>query len=78
MSESSKPTPRREALRKLRVQVSLALVVAAGLCAYVANKSSGDELAGAYKETGDAVLATVSQSFAGFQVAREGQAAAPA
>ncbi len=64
MSEPAKPTPRREALRKLRVQVSLALVVAAGLCAYVANRSSGDELAGAYQETGDAVLATVSQSFA--------------
>ena len=57
-------TPRRELLRKLRVQVSLALLVAAALCAYAASKSSGDELAGAYRETGDAVLSAVSRSFA--------------
>ena len=59
------PTPdrRRDVLRSLRVQVSLALLVAAALCAYVASKSSGDELAGAYRETGHQVLATVNQSF---------------
>ena len=53
----------RDALRKLRVQVSLALLVAAALCAYAASKSSGDELAGVYRETGYQVLATVSRSF---------------
>ncbi len=53
----------RDVLRKLRVQVSLALLVAAALCAFVASKSSGDELAGAYRETGDAVLTAVSKSF---------------
>ena len=56
-------TPRRELLRKLRVQVSLALLIAAALCAFVASKSSGDELAGAYRDTGDAVLTTVRNSF---------------
>ena len=71
-----RPTPRRELLRKLRVQVILALLLAAALCAYAASKSSGDELAGAYRETGDAVLSAVSRSFAeGFspqQMARPG------
>ena len=52
------------ALRTLRVQVSLALLVAAALCAYVASKTSGDELAGAHRETGHQVLEAVSHSFA--------------
>ena len=56
-------TPSWDALRKLRVQVSLALLVAAALCAYVASKSSGDELAAVYRETGDQVLVTASRSF---------------
>ncbi|MDQ4049459.1 MAG: diguanylate cyclase, partial [Actinomycetota bacterium] len=57
------PIRSREALRSLRVQVSLALLVAAALCAYVASKSSADELAGAYRETGHQVLAAASKSF---------------
>ena len=57
------PPPRREALRKLRLRVPVALMVAAAACAYVANKASGDELRGSYRETGQQVLATVSEEF---------------
>ena len=63
MKPPPEPQRRRDALRSLRVQVSVALLLAAALCAYVASKSSGDELAGAYRETGQQVLATVNQSF---------------
>ncbi len=52
------------ALRTLRVQVSIALLVAAAACAYVAAKSSADELAAAYRESGRALLATVERSYA--------------
>ncbi len=55
--------PLRDGLRKLRVRVPVALTVAAALCAYVANKASGDELRGSYRETGNQVLATVSEEF---------------
>jgi diguanylate cyclase (GGDEF)-like protein len=58
-----RPLTRSLALHTLRVQVSLALLVAAALCAVAANKTSSDELAGAYRETGDEVLATVTSSF---------------
>lgn len=59
-----RPLTRRLSLHTLRVQVSLALLVAAALCAVAANKTSSDELAGAYRVTGDEVLATVTSSFA--------------
>ncbi|HEX5910361.1 MAG TPA: hypothetical protein VFY44_07695, partial [Thermoleophilaceae bacterium] len=47
-------------LRSRRLQVSVALAVAAAACAYAASKTSGDELAGAYRESGHALLATAA------------------
>jgi len=63
MTAARKPLARRLALHTLRAQVSLALAVAAALCAFAANATSSKELAGSYRETGDEVLATVSRSF---------------
>jgi len=63
MTKTRKPLARRLALHTLRVQVSLALAVAASLCAYAANATSSNELAGSYRQTGHEVLATVSRSF---------------
>jgi len=61
---SASPTRGRwDGLRTLRVQVSVALVVAAAVCAVVANKSSGGELAGAYRDAGHGVLTTAGAQF---------------
>jgi diguanylate cyclase (GGDEF)-like protein len=43
-------------LRSLRVQVSIALVLAAAVCAAVAGRSSSDELEGAYRDSAAALL----------------------
>ncbi len=51
------------ALRTLRVQVSLALLVGAAACAWVASDSSGEELAGAYREASAEVLLAVGRGF---------------
>lgn len=51
------------AARSLRVQVSVALLVAAAICAYVAAHSSGRELAGAYRDGGRELLSTAGESF---------------
>ncbi len=53
----------RIAARSLRVQVSIALLVGAALCAYVASKSSDNELAGVYREGGRELLVTAGESF---------------
>ena len=63
MTGPPNPTTRREALRTLRVRVSVALLVAAALCALVAGKSSGGGLADSYRETGDEVMRTVAAGF---------------
>ena len=52
-------------IRSLRFQVSIALLVAAALCAYAAGKFSGQELAGSYRDGADRVLVGASRSFAG-------------
>lgn len=52
--------PRRpfsiQALRSLRLQVTVAVVVAAAACVYVASANSSDELHGAYRDSAQHVL----------------------
>ena len=50
----------KESLRSLRVQVSIALTLAAAACAFVASKSSSDELSGAYRDSALTELRGVS------------------
>jgi diguanylate cyclase (GGDEF)-like protein len=50
-------------LRSLRLQVTVAVVVAAAACAYVASKNSNDELHGAYRDSARHVLQGVTASF---------------
>jgi diguanylate cyclase (GGDEF)-like protein len=50
-------------LRSLRVQVTIALAVAAAVCAYVASKSSSDELRGAYRDSAQTLLEDSTKSF---------------
>jgi diguanylate cyclase (GGDEF)-like protein len=50
-------------LRSLRLQVTVAVVVAAAACAYVASKNSNDELHGAYRDSARQVLQGVTASF---------------
>jgi diguanylate cyclase (GGDEF)-like protein len=69
----------RTALRSLRVQVSLALLVGASLCALAASRSSHDELAGAYAEGARAVLRAVAdEARTDLERVGPGAAAAPA
>jgi diguanylate cyclase (GGDEF)-like protein len=51
------------ALRSLRLQVTVAVVVAAAACAYVASKNSNDELHGAYRDSARHVLQGVTSDF---------------
>jgi diguanylate cyclase (GGDEF)-like protein len=51
------------ALRSLRLQVTVAVVVAAAACAYVASKNSNDELHGAYRDSARHALQGVTASF---------------
>lgn len=55
----------RQSLRSLGLQVSVALLVAAALCAYLAGKSSSDELHGAYRDSARKQLVAAGGSFAG-------------
>jgi diguanylate cyclase (GGDEF)-like protein len=50
-------------LRSLRLQVTVALVVAAAACAYVASKHSNDQLHGAYRDSAQAMLQGATSSF---------------
>jgi diguanylate cyclase (GGDEF)-like protein len=50
-------------LRSLRVQVTIALAVAAAVCAYVASKSSSDELHGAYRDSAQTLLVDSTKRF---------------
>jgi hypothetical protein len=50
-------------LRSLRLQVTVAVVVAGAACAYVASKNSNDELHGAYRDSARHVLKGVTASF---------------
>jgi diguanylate cyclase (GGDEF)-like protein len=52
-----------QSLRSLRLQVTVAVVVAAAACAYVASKNSNDELQGAYRDTARHVLQDATTSF---------------
>jgi len=52
-----------QALRSLRLQVTVAVVVAAAACAYVASKNSNDELHGAYRDSARHVLQGVTAGF---------------
>src|ERR687896_2627722 len=52
-----------QALRSLRLQVTVAVVVAAAACAYVASKNSNDEPHGAYRDSARHVLQGVTASF---------------
>jgi diguanylate cyclase (GGDEF)-like protein len=52
-----------KSLRSLRLQVTLALVVAAAACAYVASKHSNDELQGAYRDSAREMLQGATSSF---------------
>lgn len=51
-------------IRSLRFQVSIALLVAAALCAFAAGRFSGQELADSYRDSADRVLVGASKSFA--------------
>jgi len=53
----------RHILRSLRFQVSVALALAAAACAYVANRSSSEELSGAYRDSARTVLTAAANSF---------------
>jgi diguanylate cyclase (GGDEF)-like protein len=59
----SSPAISRQSLRSLRLQVSVALAVAAAACAFVASKSSSDELHGAYRDSAQNVLRAGSSAF---------------
>jgi diguanylate cyclase (GGDEF)-like protein len=73
------PDRLRTALRSLRVQVSLALLVGASLCALAASRSSHDELAGAYAEGARAALRAVAdEARADLEGAGPAASAAPA
>src|SRR5215207_120927 len=50
-------------LRSLRLQVSVALLLAAAAFAYAASKSTDDELEGAYRDSADAMLQAATLSF---------------
>src|ERR671919_663883 len=50
-------------LRSLRLQVTVAVVVAAAACAYVASKNSNDELRGAYRDSARHTLQQVTADF---------------
>jgi diguanylate cyclase (GGDEF)-like protein len=50
-------------LRSLRLQVSVALLVAAAAFAYAASKNTGDELEGAYRDSAEAMLQAATLSF---------------
>ena len=64
-------------VRTLRFQVSVALLVAAALCAFAAGRYSGSELAASYHEGADRLLASATKSFAaGFSRLRAALAAA--
>jgi diguanylate cyclase (GGDEF)-like protein len=52
-----------QSLRSLRLQVTVAVVVAAAACAYVASKNSNDELHGAYRDSARQVLQNATTSF---------------
>jgi diguanylate cyclase (GGDEF)-like protein len=53
----------RQMLRSLRVQVTIALALAAAACAYIASKSSSDELRGAYRDSAQALLKASTTTF---------------
>ncbi len=58
-------------VRTLRFQVSVALLVAAALCAFAAGRYSGSELAASYHDGADRLLASATKSFAsGFSPAQ--------
>jgi diguanylate cyclase (GGDEF)-like protein len=52
-----------QSLRSLRLQVTVAMVVAAAACAYIASKNSNDELHGAYRDSARHVLQGVTATF---------------
>jgi diguanylate cyclase (GGDEF)-like protein len=52
-------------LRSLRFQVSLAMLIVAVVCVYVASVKSRDELHGAYRDSAVATLEAATKSFAG-------------
>ena len=52
-----------QALRSLRLQVTVAVVVAAAACAYVASTNSNDELHGAYRDSARHVLQNATTTF---------------
>jgi diguanylate cyclase (GGDEF)-like protein len=58
-----RPALWKQSLRSLRLQVTVALVVAAAACAYVANRSSSDELHGAYRDSAGTMLQAATTSF---------------
>jgi diguanylate cyclase (GGDEF)-like protein len=53
----------RTFLRSLRFQVSVALTVAAAACAFIASKSSSDELHGAYRDSAGKILSVAATTF---------------
>ena len=57
------PSISRQSLRSLRLQVCVALTVAAAACAYVASKSSSDELRGAYRDSARDILEVATTAF---------------
>ena len=59
----SSPAISRQSLRSLRLQVSVALALAAAACAFIASKSSSDELHGAYRDSARDILRTASGAF---------------
>jgi diguanylate cyclase (GGDEF)-like protein len=59
----SSPAISRQSLRSLRLQVSVALAVAAAACAFVASKSSSDELRGSYRDSARDILQVGATDF---------------
>jgi diguanylate cyclase (GGDEF)-like protein len=57
------PPLSRQSLRSLRFQVSVALTLAAAACAFIASKSSSDELHGAYRDSAQTLLKVSATSF---------------
>jgi diguanylate cyclase (GGDEF)-like protein len=53
----------RQTLRSLRVQVTVALALGAAACAYIASKSSSDELRGAYRDSAQTLLQASTTTF---------------
>jgi diguanylate cyclase (GGDEF)-like protein len=56
-------TPSLQFHRSLRFQVTVVVLVVAGACVYAANKTTGDELKGAYRDSAQSALRSAATGF---------------